>query len=168
MATVYEALGAKVTVVELLDQLIPGCDTDLVRVLQKRISSRYEAIKLGTRVTELPSVSRAVSIASTVCRISRSGIEPKADTPSKSSPIFIASPAGARSGSPDALPPPARSSGSAHRTRCRRLPPPWGGRNARGSIMNSGMHWCARSAATQESGNSRSVASTMSSIPLMP
>ena len=31
MATVYDALGSKVTVVELLDQLIPGCDPDLVR-----------------------------------------------------------------------------------------------------------------------------------------
>ena len=31
MATVYDALGSRVTVVELLDQLIPGCDADLVR-----------------------------------------------------------------------------------------------------------------------------------------
>ena len=37
MATVYDALGSKVTVVELLDQLIPGCDPDLVKPLQKRI-----------------------------------------------------------------------------------------------------------------------------------
>ncbi|MGO9975452.1 MAG: dihydrolipoyl dehydrogenase [Solirubrobacteraceae bacterium] len=51
MATVYDALGSRVTVVELLDQLIPGCDTDLVKPLQKRISDRYEAIKLGTSVT---------------------------------------------------------------------------------------------------------------------
>jgi dihydrolipoamide dehydrogenase len=50
MATVYDALGSRVTVVELLDQLIPGCDPDLVRPLQKRISERYDAIHLGTRV----------------------------------------------------------------------------------------------------------------------
>jgi dihydrolipoamide dehydrogenase len=50
MATVYDALGSRVTVVELLDQLIPGCDPDLVKVLQKRISGRYEAIHLGTKV----------------------------------------------------------------------------------------------------------------------
>jgi dihydrolipoamide dehydrogenase len=50
MATVYDALGAKVTVVEMLDQLIPGCDADLVKVLQKRISGRYEAIHLQTKV----------------------------------------------------------------------------------------------------------------------
>jgi dihydrolipoamide dehydrogenase len=50
MATVYDALGSKVTVVELADQLIPGCDPDLVKPLQKRISGRYEAIHLKTKV----------------------------------------------------------------------------------------------------------------------
>jgi dihydrolipoamide dehydrogenase len=50
MATVYDALGSRVTVVELMDQLIPGCDPDLVRPLHKRIAERYEAIHLGTRV----------------------------------------------------------------------------------------------------------------------
>lgn len=53
MACVYDALGSGVTVVELTDQLIPGCDPDLVRVLEKRIRARYEAILLGTRVTGL-------------------------------------------------------------------------------------------------------------------
>ena len=47
MATVYDALGSQVTVVELADQLIPGCDPDLVKPLQKRIAGRYEAIHLG-------------------------------------------------------------------------------------------------------------------------
>jgi dihydrolipoamide dehydrogenase len=50
MATVYDALDAKVTVVEMLDQLIPGCDPDLVAPLQNRISKRYEAIHFGTKV----------------------------------------------------------------------------------------------------------------------
>jgi dihydrolipoamide dehydrogenase len=50
MATVYDALGSKVTVVELLDQLVPGCDSDLVEPLRKRVSARYEAIHLGTKV----------------------------------------------------------------------------------------------------------------------
>jgi dihydrolipoamide dehydrogenase len=51
MATVYDALGAKVTVVELADQLIPGCDRDLVKPLHDRIAKRYEAIHLGAKVT---------------------------------------------------------------------------------------------------------------------
>ena len=50
MATVYDALGSRITVVEMLDQLIPGCDPDLVNPLQRRIAKRYEAIHLGTRV----------------------------------------------------------------------------------------------------------------------
>ena len=51
MATVYDALGSRVTVVELMDQLIPGCDPDLVRPLHRRIKERYEAIHLKTSVT---------------------------------------------------------------------------------------------------------------------
>ena len=50
MATVYDALGSKVTVVELLDQLIPGVDKDLIKVLEKRVKGRYEAIHLSTGV----------------------------------------------------------------------------------------------------------------------
>jgi dihydrolipoamide dehydrogenase len=50
MATVYEALGSAVSVVELTDQLIPGCDRDLVKPLQDRISARYESIMLSTKV----------------------------------------------------------------------------------------------------------------------
>jgi dihydrolipoamide dehydrogenase len=53
MAAVYDALGSKVTVVELLDQLIPGCDPDLVKPLRKRIEERYEAIHTGTKVEKL-------------------------------------------------------------------------------------------------------------------
>jgi dihydrolipoamide dehydrogenase len=53
MATVYDALGSRVTVVELLDQLIPGCDPDLVKILQKRVKDRYEAIHLGMRVVSV-------------------------------------------------------------------------------------------------------------------
>ncbi len=51
LATVYDALGAAVTVVELEDQLIPGCDTDLVKPLAARIAKRYAAIHLNMSVT---------------------------------------------------------------------------------------------------------------------
>ncbi|MCW3004852.1 MAG: lpdA, partial [Conexibacter sp.] len=53
MATVYDALGSEVTVVELLDGLIPGADRDLVKPLAKRIGARYAAIHLGTRVESI-------------------------------------------------------------------------------------------------------------------
>ena len=53
MACVYDALGVKVTVVELSDGLIPGTDRDLVRPLQKRLEKRYERILLKTKVSKL-------------------------------------------------------------------------------------------------------------------
>ncbi|HYH40466.1 MAG TPA: dihydrolipoyl dehydrogenase [Burkholderiales bacterium] len=53
MATVYDALGSRVTVVELMDTLIPGADKDVVRVLTKRIEKRYEKILLKTKVTKI-------------------------------------------------------------------------------------------------------------------
>jgi len=53
MACVYDALGAKVSVVELSDGLMPGTDRDLVRPLQKRIEKRYERILLNTKVSTL-------------------------------------------------------------------------------------------------------------------
>ena len=53
MACVYEALGSKVTVVELLDQLMPGADPDLVRPLQQRLAKRYGGIHLKTRVAKV-------------------------------------------------------------------------------------------------------------------
>jgi len=53
MATIHDALGSRVTVVEMLDQLIAGADPDLVRPLHKRVEARYEAIHLDTRVEEV-------------------------------------------------------------------------------------------------------------------
>ena len=53
MATVYHALGSKVTVVELMDQIIPGADKDIVTPLMKRIEKQYEAIHLKTKVTKV-------------------------------------------------------------------------------------------------------------------
>jgi dihydrolipoamide dehydrogenase len=50
MATVYEALGTSIDVVELTDQLIPGCDPDLVKPLARRIESRYDSVMLSTGV----------------------------------------------------------------------------------------------------------------------
>jgi dihydrolipoamide dehydrogenase len=53
MGTVYDAFGSKVSVVELADGLIPGCDRDLVRPLHKRMEKRFEKILLKTKVAKL-------------------------------------------------------------------------------------------------------------------
>ena len=62
MATVYDALGVKVSVVELTKTLIPGCDRDLVKPLEKRIAARYEAIMLGTRVVKMEAGPRGITV----------------------------------------------------------------------------------------------------------
>lgn len=53
MATVYSALGAEITVVELMEQIIPGADLDVVMPLYKRIKERYKHIYLKTKVTQV-------------------------------------------------------------------------------------------------------------------
>ncbi len=63
MATVYSALGSEIDVVELLDGLIPGCDRDLVRPLQKRFSKQYRRIMLGTRVTQIRSQKNGLKVS---------------------------------------------------------------------------------------------------------
>lgn len=62
MATVYDALGSKISVVELMDQLIPGADADLVKPLHRRIQKRYEAIYLKTRVTGIEAKENGLRV----------------------------------------------------------------------------------------------------------
>jgi dihydrolipoamide dehydrogenase len=63
MACVYDALGVKVTVVELMEQLMPGADPDLVRPLAKRMKSRYEDILLGVSVAGMESREEGVRVS---------------------------------------------------------------------------------------------------------
>jgi dihydrolipoamide dehydrogenase len=60
MACVYDALGVRVSVVELSDGLMPGTDRDLLRPLQKRIEKRYERILLNTKVAKLEALSEGL------------------------------------------------------------------------------------------------------------
>ena len=63
MACVYHALGSKITVVEMLDGIIPGCDRDVVRPLLKRIERDYEHLYLSTRVTGMTAQKRGLKVA---------------------------------------------------------------------------------------------------------
>jgi dihydrolipoamide dehydrogenase len=63
LATVYHALGSKITVVEMMDQLIPGCDKDLVRPLNQRIKKQYENIYLRTRVTGVKALKSGLKVS---------------------------------------------------------------------------------------------------------
>ena len=62
MATVYHALGSKISMVELADGLIPGADRDLVRPLAKRIEKRYEAIYLKTKVSKIEALKEGLRV----------------------------------------------------------------------------------------------------------
>jgi dihydrolipoamide dehydrogenase len=62
MACVYDALGTKISVVELTDGLIPGCDRDLVRPLEKRIAKRYEKIMVKTKVTKVEALKEGIRV----------------------------------------------------------------------------------------------------------
>ena len=63
MATVYDALGVRVSVAELTPGLMPGCDRDLVRPLEKRIARRYERILVGTRVTGVEATAEGLRVS---------------------------------------------------------------------------------------------------------
>jgi dihydrolipoamide dehydrogenase len=60
MACVYDALGSEVTVVELMDQLMPGADPDLVRPLQQRLSKRYAGIHLKVKVAKVEAEKKGL------------------------------------------------------------------------------------------------------------
>ncbi|MBT3816679.1 MAG: dihydrolipoyl dehydrogenase [Methylococcales bacterium] len=62
MATVYHALGSQITIVEMMDQLIPGCDKDLVRPLAQKVKKQYDNIYLSTKVTEIVSQEDGLTV----------------------------------------------------------------------------------------------------------
>jgi dihydrolipoamide dehydrogenase len=63
MATVYYALGSRVTVVELMDQIIPGADKDIVTPLMKRIEKHYEKIYLKAKVTKVEAKQDGLNVS---------------------------------------------------------------------------------------------------------
>ena len=63
MACVFDALGARVSVVELTGQLMPGCDADLVRPLERRIRARYQQILLSTQVSAIERQTEGLRVS---------------------------------------------------------------------------------------------------------
>jgi len=62
MGTVYDALGSNVSVVELSDGLIQGCDRDIVKPLQRRMENRFEDIWLNTKVEKMEAKKEGVIV----------------------------------------------------------------------------------------------------------
>ena len=63
MSCVYQALGSTITVVELSDTLIPGCDRDLVRPFEKRVKKLFENIYLGSKVSAIESAQDGLRVS---------------------------------------------------------------------------------------------------------
>lgn len=63
MGTVYDAMGTKVSIVEFMDGLVTGCDRDLVRPLQKRMSKRFESIMLSTKVASMTAKKDGIHVS---------------------------------------------------------------------------------------------------------
>lgn len=96
MATLYAALGSRVTVVELTGQLLPGWDGDLVRPLQRRLAKRLEGIHVGTRVAGVEARDAGLAVTFE---------GPKAPPPTVFDRVLVAvgrRPAGARIGAENA------------------------------------------------------------------
>jgi len=63
MATVYSELGTQITVVEMLDQLIPGADKDIVKPLARRLGKQYENIFLKTNVAKVEAGAGGLTVS---------------------------------------------------------------------------------------------------------
>ena len=62
LGSVYQALGSKVSVVEMTSGLLPGADRDLVNFLAKKIKEKYDKVMLNSKVTEMKEVKNGVSV----------------------------------------------------------------------------------------------------------
>ena len=63
LGQVYAALGTDVSVVEMMPQLVPGADKDLIRVLSQRLKSQFKSVMLGTRVAQMEDTGSAVKVS---------------------------------------------------------------------------------------------------------
>jgi dihydrolipoamide dehydrogenase len=82
LGSVYAALGSQVTVVEIMPDLLPGVDRDLVGPLAKRLRERFQAILLNTRVASLEESSTGI-------RVSFEGKESPADQPREFDRVLV-------------------------------------------------------------------------------
>jgi dihydrolipoamide dehydrogenase len=62
LGSAYQGMGSKVSVVEMTNGLLPGCDRDLVSVLKRRLDTKFEAIMLSTKVAELKELKTGVQV----------------------------------------------------------------------------------------------------------
>src|SRR3989338_4440585 len=62
LGTVYSELGSPVSVVEMTPGLLPGCDRDLVNILEKRLNHLLKSIRLETKVTKMEQTNQGIKV----------------------------------------------------------------------------------------------------------
>lgn len=62
LGQVYASLGSEVTVVEMMDTLIPGCDADLAKPLVKRCEKMFKAVSLGAKVVGMKESGKSIEV----------------------------------------------------------------------------------------------------------
>jgi dihydrolipoamide dehydrogenase len=62
LGSVYAALGARVTVVEMMPGLLPGADRDLVAILEKRVAKTFDRVLVGTKVVEAKEEANGIRV----------------------------------------------------------------------------------------------------------
>ncbi|MCP4454847.1 MAG: dihydrolipoyl dehydrogenase [Planctomycetes bacterium] len=63
LGQVYSALGTDVSVVEMMPQLVPGADPDLIKVLAQRLKTQFSDIMLETRVAQMADTGQGVKVS---------------------------------------------------------------------------------------------------------
>jgi dihydrolipoamide dehydrogenase len=63
MACIYAALGVEVSIVELMDSLMPGTDKDLLRPFMKIVKKRYKSIMISTKVTGMRATTPGIEVS---------------------------------------------------------------------------------------------------------
>jgi dihydrolipoamide dehydrogenase len=62
LGSVYNSLGSKVSVVEMMPGLLPGADRDLVSYLAKRIEKNFEHVMLNSKVLEMNEAENGINV----------------------------------------------------------------------------------------------------------
>lgn len=63
MGTIYASLGSSVTVVEMMDQILPGCDIDLVRTYTMTARKMFSSIIVNTMVTDMKEDDKKILVS---------------------------------------------------------------------------------------------------------
>jgi len=62
LGQVYQVLGSEVSVVEMMPNLLPGADQDLVKILRKQVENQFTDVMLRSKVTEIKEQKNGLKV----------------------------------------------------------------------------------------------------------